>query len=44
MPVLLADELRAEAQFVRSYDGHVWVQTRKKEWYEVSTPAVTQII
>eukprot|EP00983_Pelagomonas_calceolata_P024886 782726-Pelagomonas_calceolata.AAC.6 len=31
-----ADSLRAEAQFRREYDGHVWVRARSGDWWEVS--------
>lgn len=30
------DSLRAEAQFRREYDGHVWVRARSGDWWEVS--------
>jgi hypothetical protein len=33
------DELRAEAQFRRDYDGHVWVQARNGQWCEVRLDA-----
>ncbi|KAF5825344.1 hypothetical protein DUNSADRAFT_11372 [Dunaliella salina] len=31
------DSLRAEAQFRREYDGHVWVRARSGDWWEVSS-------
>lgn len=33
------DELRSEAKFRRDYDGHVWVQARSGEWWEVRLDA-----
>lgn len=36
---LVTDSLRQEAQFRRDYDGHVWVQSRAGEWWEVRVDA-----
>mmetsp|Transcript_6776 Transcript_6776/g.18187 ORF Transcript_6776/g.18187 Transcript_6776/m.18187 type:complete len:154 (+) Transcript_6776:111-572(+) len=33
------DSLRAEAQFRREYDGHVWVRARSGDWWEARLDA-----